>query len=126
MPAPPILEFDAAGKLVSSWGGPSQGYQWPQVPGGIAVDTKGNVWITAAGLEPPPPAAGPRAEARAATGAPPRLRNWASRPRAPLVAPPAGTATPARGAARRRCRRLVERRRRGTAPAPPYRPTRTS
>jgi DNA-binding beta-propeller fold protein YncE len=57
-PAPPILEFDAAGKLVSSWGGPSQGYQWPQVPGGIAVDTKGNVWITAAGLEPAPPTAG--------------------------------------------------------------------
>src|ERR1700704_960361 len=57
-PAPPILEFDASGNLVSSWGGPSQGYQWPQVPGGIAVDTKGNVWIAAAGLEPAPAAAG--------------------------------------------------------------------
>ena len=55
-PAPPILEFDAAGRLVASWGGPSQGYQWPQVPGGIAVDAKGNVWVTAAGLEPAPPA----------------------------------------------------------------------
>jgi len=44
-PAPPILEFDANGSLVSSWGGPSQGYQWPQVPGGIAVDTKGNVFV---------------------------------------------------------------------------------
>ena len=51
-PAPPILEFDASGNLVSSWGGPSQGYQWPQVPGGIAVDAKGSVWIAAAGLEP--------------------------------------------------------------------------
>src|SRR4051794_41656282 len=39
-PAPPILEFDSAGKLQGTWGGPSQGYQWPQVPGGIAVDTK--------------------------------------------------------------------------------------
>ena len=57
-PAPPILEFDSAGKLLSSWGGASQGYQWPQVPGGIAVDTKGNVWITAAGIEPAPQVAG--------------------------------------------------------------------
>src|SRR5436189_6437301 len=30
-PAPPILEFDPAGKLVSSWGGPRQGYPCPQV-----------------------------------------------------------------------------------------------
>jgi DNA-binding beta-propeller fold protein YncE len=67
-PAPPILEFDASGTLVASWGGPSQGYQWPQVPGGIAVDTKGNVWIAAAGLEPPPPAAG-RGRGAAATAA---------------------------------------------------------
>src|SRR6185295_4438321 len=67
-PAPPILEFDASGNLVSSWGGPSQGYQWPQVPGGIAVDTKGGVWIAAAGLEPAPPAAG-RGRGAAATAA---------------------------------------------------------
>ena len=67
-PAPPILEFDASGNLVSSWGGPSQGYQWPQVPGGIAVDAKGSVWIAAAGLEPPPPAAG-RGRGAAATAA---------------------------------------------------------
>src|SRR5687768_4585617 len=50
MAAPFVLEFDPAGKLMSSWGGPSEGYQWPQAPGGIAVDAKGNVWITAAGL----------------------------------------------------------------------------
>src|SRR5437762_506631 len=54
VPAPFILEFDAAGQLLSSWGGPSQGYRWPQATGGIAVDTKGNVWITAAGLDPAP------------------------------------------------------------------------
>src|SRR5213593_4284240 len=53
--APFVLEFDAAGKLLSNWGGPGRGYQWPQSPGGIAVDAKGNVWIAAAGLEPPPP-----------------------------------------------------------------------
>jgi DNA-binding beta-propeller fold protein YncE len=56
--APPILEFDQAGKLMASWGGPSQGYQWPQVVGGIAADTMGNVWVTAAGPEPAPAAAG--------------------------------------------------------------------
>ena len=43
--APPVLEFDAAGNLVSSWGGPGQGYEWPQSNHGIFVDHKGNVWI---------------------------------------------------------------------------------
>lgn len=53
--APFVLEFDTAGKVLSNFGGPGQGYQWPQSPGGIAVDGKGNVWIAAAGLEPAPP-----------------------------------------------------------------------
>jgi DNA-binding beta-propeller fold protein YncE len=52
--APFVLEFDQSGALLTSWGGPGQGYQWPQSPGGLAVDAKGNVWITAAGLEPAP------------------------------------------------------------------------
>jgi DNA-binding beta-propeller fold protein YncE len=52
--APFVLEFDQAGALLTSWGGPGQGYQWPQSPGSLAVDAKGNVWITAAGLEPAP------------------------------------------------------------------------
>ena len=51
-PAPPVLEFDQAGTLVSSWGGPGEGYDWPQSPGGITVDAKGNVWIAAAGTDP--------------------------------------------------------------------------
>ena len=55
--APFVLELDAAGKVVSSFGGPGQGYNWPQSPGSLAVDAKGNVWITAAGLVPAPPAA---------------------------------------------------------------------
>ena len=50
--APFVLEFDAAGRLVSSFGGPGQGYQWFQSPGSLAVDAKGNVWLTGAGLEP--------------------------------------------------------------------------
>jgi hypothetical protein len=68
MAAPYILEYDADGRLISSWGGPSVGYQWPQVTGGIAVDGKGNVWIAAAGVEPAP--AGGRGRG-AAPAAPP-------------------------------------------------------
>ncbi|MGE3276860.1 MAG: hypothetical protein AB7O67_17245 [Vicinamibacterales bacterium] len=44
-PAPPILVFDQAGNLVSSWGGPGEGYDWPQSNHGITIDHKGNVWI---------------------------------------------------------------------------------
>jgi len=49
VPAPPILEFDQAGNLLGHWGGPGEKYQWPVSPGGIAVDAKGSVWVTAAG-----------------------------------------------------------------------------
>jgi NHL repeat-containing protein len=44
-PAPPVLEFDAAGNLVGHWGGPGQGYAWPDSNHGITVDYAGNVWI---------------------------------------------------------------------------------
>jgi hypothetical protein len=44
-PAPPILEFDAEGTLVGHWGGPGEGYDWPQSNHGITVDFKDNVWI---------------------------------------------------------------------------------
>jgi len=43
--APPVLEFDAAGKFVNAWGGPGQGFDWPDSEHGIAVDYKNNVWI---------------------------------------------------------------------------------
>ena len=43
--APPVLEFDPAGNLVGHWGGPGQGYEWPESNHGITVDFKGNVWI---------------------------------------------------------------------------------
>jgi hypothetical protein len=43
--APPVLEFNAAGDLVGSLGGPGQGYDWPASNHGIDVDHKGNVWI---------------------------------------------------------------------------------
>jgi len=43
--APPVLVFDPEGNLVRSWGGPGQGYEWPQSNHGVHVDYKGNVWI---------------------------------------------------------------------------------
>ena len=43
--APPVLEFDAAGTLVASWGGPGSGFEWPASNHGITADPKGNVWI---------------------------------------------------------------------------------
>ncbi len=49
VPAPQVLEFDQAGDLISHWGGPGEGFTWPQSPGAIDVDHKGNIWIAAAG-----------------------------------------------------------------------------
>ncbi len=43
--APPILEFDPAGNLVKAWGGPGDGYVWPNSNHGITIDDKDNVWI---------------------------------------------------------------------------------
>jgi DNA-binding beta-propeller fold protein YncE len=43
--APPVLVFDQAGNLVRSWGGPGEGYEWPESNHGVHVDYKGNVWI---------------------------------------------------------------------------------
>lgn len=45
LPAPPVLEFDPAGNLVSSWGGPGAGYEWPDSEHGLTVDYKDNIWI---------------------------------------------------------------------------------
>ena len=43
--APPVLEFDPDGNLVGHWGGPGEGYEWPESNHGITVDPKDNVWI---------------------------------------------------------------------------------
>lgn len=45
LPAPPVLEFDQAGNLLRHWGGPSEGFDWPDANHGITIDYKGNVWI---------------------------------------------------------------------------------
>jgi hypothetical protein len=43
--APPVLEFDAAGKLLSSWGGAASGGPWLGREHGIFVDANDFVWI---------------------------------------------------------------------------------
>jgi sugar lactone lactonase YvrE len=48
-PAPGVLEFDAAGNLVSHWGGAGQGTSWPMSAHGIAIDRTGMLWIGGAG-----------------------------------------------------------------------------
>ena len=47
--APPVLEFDQDGTLLSSWGGPGPGYEWPQLEHGIHVDAHDHVWLGGGG-----------------------------------------------------------------------------
>ena len=47
--APPVLEFDQDGTLLSSWGGPGDGYEWPDLEHGIYVDSEENVWLGGGG-----------------------------------------------------------------------------
>jgi DNA-binding beta-propeller fold protein YncE len=49
--APPVLEFDAEGNLVGSWGGPGVGYDWPMSNHGITVDAEDYVWIGGNGTD---------------------------------------------------------------------------
>ena len=53
--APPVLEFDQQGNLIGHWGGPGNGYDWPDSNHGITIDYKGNVWIGGNGRGPLPP-----------------------------------------------------------------------
>ena len=43
--APPIIEFDPAGNVVNAWGGPGQGYTWPDSNHGLEIAPNGNIWI---------------------------------------------------------------------------------
>src|SRR5205814_8912027 len=47
--APPVLEFAPDGTLLSSWGGPGEGHEWPQLEHGIYVDRKDNIWLGGGG-----------------------------------------------------------------------------
>jgi hypothetical protein len=46
---PAVLEFDADGNLLRSWGGPGYAPGWPSSEHTIFVDTEKNVWIGGAG-----------------------------------------------------------------------------
>jgi DNA-binding beta-propeller fold protein YncE len=92
--APQVLEFDAAGTLLSHWDPKTgTGYDWPHDPAGIAVDDKGNVWIAGGLPASSLPAARGRGPAPAAAGAAP----GAARGAAPAGrgAAPAAAAAPA-------------------------------
>ena len=43
--APPIIEFDPAGNVVNAWGGPGEGYTWPDSNHGLEIAPNGNIWI---------------------------------------------------------------------------------
>src|SRR5215470_9791257 len=43
--AAPVLAFNQDGDMVRSWGGPGQGYEWPESMHGVFVDHKGFVWL---------------------------------------------------------------------------------
>jgi DNA-binding beta-propeller fold protein YncE len=43
--APPVIAFNPAGDVIHAWGGPGEGYEWPESMHGIHVDYKGNVWL---------------------------------------------------------------------------------
>ena len=45
VPAPPVIELDANGKLVQAWGGPGTGYTWFSQEHGIYIDHQGFVWM---------------------------------------------------------------------------------
>src|SRR5262249_46037166 len=57
-PAPAVMKFDQEGNLLASWGGPGQGYDWPDSNHGITIDYKGNVWIGGNGVGTAPGARG--------------------------------------------------------------------
>ena len=56
--APPVLKFDGAGKLLASWGGPGEGFEWPGREHGIFVDANDFVWIAGRAGWPRPTAPG--------------------------------------------------------------------
>ena len=43
--APPVIEFDPKGNVIRAWGGPGEGYEWPEQEHGMRIDPKGYVWF---------------------------------------------------------------------------------
>ena len=65
-----MLEFNEAGDLIGHWGGPGEGYDWPDTNHGITVDYKGNVWIGGNGRGSGQASVGPGESAGVARTAP--------------------------------------------------------
>jgi DNA-binding beta-propeller fold protein YncE len=47
--APPVLVFDQSGNLLKAWGGPGQGFEWPEIEHGITIDDNDYVWLAGSG-----------------------------------------------------------------------------
>lgn len=45
MAAPSVIVFDTAGTFIKAWGGPGDGYEWPEREHGLYIDYKGFVWL---------------------------------------------------------------------------------
>ena len=45
MAAPHVLGFDREGNFLDAWGGPGDGYEWPQREHGMHIDHQGFVWL---------------------------------------------------------------------------------
>lgn len=44
--APQILGFDPDGNFIDAWGGPGDGYEWPEREHGLQIDHEGFFWVT--------------------------------------------------------------------------------
>ena len=40
-----MLAFNPDGDTIRAWGGPGEGFEWPESMHGVFVDHKGNVWL---------------------------------------------------------------------------------
>src|SRR5256885_14896942 len=61
--APPVIEFDGEGNLLRAWGGPAQGYEWPEDEHRIYIDRQGHRSGGGKGSQgPPPPQFSPHGE----------------------------------------------------------------
>jgi DNA-binding beta-propeller fold protein YncE len=43
------LVFDQSGNLLRTWGGPGEGYQWPEIEHGVHIDDQDFVWLAGSG-----------------------------------------------------------------------------
>jgi DNA-binding beta-propeller fold protein YncE len=49
--APAVIELDPQGRFLQAWGGPGDGYQWPDTEHSIFIDDQDQVWICGSGAQ---------------------------------------------------------------------------